>query len=300
MRAILIDRGRAEAHSAPVFDFYGPQYSRFHGALAAELRREVYGEDIGQQGWRTAAEQAEIVDLLCLGAERHVLDIGCGAGGPSLALVARAGCRLTGLDAEAAGIAHARAHASARGLADRAMFTQLDCAGRLPFADGSFDAVLCIDAICHLPDRVATLSEWARLLRPAGRLVFSDPAVLTGAVTKAELDVRASAGFFLLVPPDLNEQALHRAGLALRSRDDRTHATAEIAGRWHNARLRRADVLQREEGAAWFEQRQRFLAVSAELARSRRLSRLFYAAEKPAGRRFLAREHRAVRRPPSA
>ena len=32
------------------FDFYGPQYSRFATALAARMRREVYGEDIGQQG----------------------------------------------------------------------------------------------------------------------------------------------------------------------------------------------------------------------------------------------------------
>src|SRR5882672_3934673 len=133
------------------FNFYGPQYARFDSALAAELRREVYGEDIGQQGWRTAAEQAEIADLLRPGPDGRVLDVACGAGGPSLALVERTGCRLTGLDAEAAGVAHAQAQASARRLADRAIFAVLDCGGRLPFEDGTFDAVLCIDAICHLP-----------------------------------------------------------------------------------------------------------------------------------------------------
>ena len=69
------------------FDFYGPQYARFDSALAAELRREVYGADIGQQGWRTAAEQAEIADLLRPGPDGRVLDVACGAGGPSLALV---------------------------------------------------------------------------------------------------------------------------------------------------------------------------------------------------------------------
>jgi hypothetical protein len=46
------------------FDFYGPQYARFGSALAAELRREVYGKDLGQQGWRTVTEQAEIAELL--------------------------------------------------------------------------------------------------------------------------------------------------------------------------------------------------------------------------------------------
>src|SRR3954447_13061957 len=89
-----------------------------------------------------------------------------------------------------------------------------DCGASLPFGDGSFDAVLCIDAIGHLPDRFGTLAEWARLLRPGGRLVFTDPAVLTGAVAKGELDVRA-IGFFLVVPPGLDEAAIQAAGLNL-------------------------------------------------------------------------------------
>ena len=149
---------------APSFDFYGPQYARFGGELASLLRREVYGEDIGQQGWRSAAEQAEIADLLRIGADSHVLDVACGSGGPSLALAERTGCRLTGLDSEAAGIAYAQAQAAARGQQDRATFVVQDCGGELPFANGGFDAVVCVDAVCHLPDRFATLREWARLL----------------------------------------------------------------------------------------------------------------------------------------
>src|SRR4051812_25712497 len=80
------------------FNFYGPQYARFGSALAAELRREAFGEDLGQQGWRTAEEQAEIASLLGLAPDDRVLDVACGAGGPSLDLVERTGCRLTGLD----------------------------------------------------------------------------------------------------------------------------------------------------------------------------------------------------------
>ena len=55
--------GEVEDHAGPGFDFYGPQYARFGTPLAIEMRRAVYGEDIGQQGWRTAAEQSEIADL---------------------------------------------------------------------------------------------------------------------------------------------------------------------------------------------------------------------------------------------
>ena len=263
------------------FDFYGPQYARFYTRLATEVRSEVYGEDIGQQGWRRATEQAEIAERLRIGPDSRVLDIGCGAGGPSLALIERTGCRLTGLDAEAAGILHAQAHASGRDLADRATFAVADCSGPLPFPGDSFDAVLCVDAICHLPDRSATVSEWSRLLRPGGRLLFSDPVVVTGPVTKSELDIRAATGFYLFVPLGINEEAIRSAGLNLLTCDDRTTATADIAARWHAARVRRAAALKREEGDDWYERRQEFLAVVGQLAKSRRLSRFFYVAEKP-------------------
>jgi SAM-dependent methyltransferase len=185
-----------------------------------------------------------------------------------------------GLDVEPAGIAQAQAAASAD---DRARFQVADCGAGLPFPDGHFDAVLCIDAINHLPDRFATLRDWARLLRPGGRLLFTDAVVITGPVAKPELDVRAALGFYLFVPPGLNEAAIASAGLGLLQQDDRTAAVAGIAARWHAARVRHTAELEAEEGVAWFEQRQRFLATTAELAASRRLSRILYLAEKPSG-----------------
>jgi SAM-dependent methyltransferase len=268
---------------ATIFAFYGAQYSRFGSELAAEMRREVYGDDAGQQGWRTPDEDAEIAEKLRLGPESDVLDVACGSGGPSLALALRTGCRLTGFDVEGAAIAHAQAQAAIRGLAGRATFAVLDCCAPLPRSDESFDAILCVDAINHLPDRALTISDWARLLRPGGRLVFTDPMVITGAVAKDELDVRASQGYALFVPPGQDERAIEAAGLTLVSRDDRSAAAARIAGRWHSVRERRAQVLEQQEGVEWFRQRQRFLAMTATLAASGRLSRFLYVAEKRPG-----------------
>jgi SAM-dependent methyltransferase len=188
---------------------------------------------------------------------------------------------MTGVDIEAEGIAHAERQASARGLADRVTFAMLDCSRRLPFDDEAFDVVVCIDAVLHLKDRLAALADWARLLRRGGRLVFTDAAVLTGAVSMEELDIRASQGTFLLAPSGLNEQAVEAAGLILRRCEDRTEATADIAARWHAARDRNADDLLKQEGVEWFQQRQRFLATTADLAKSRRVSRFLYVAEKP-------------------
>jgi SAM-dependent methyltransferase len=166
-------------HNEERTDFYTVKYASFGSDVATELRREVFGEDIGQQGWRTAVEQAEIAEFVGIGKASHVLDVCCGSGGPSLALVQRTGCRLNGIDRETAGITHAQAQASALRLSDRATFSLADCAGVLPFEDSSFDVVLCIDAISHLPNRFGTLREWTRLLRHRGRVVFTDNAVIT-------------------------------------------------------------------------------------------------------------------------
>jgi len=261
--------------------FYRAQYLRFGSGLAAELTREVFGEDIGQEGWRTAAEQVKIADFLGVDSDSHVLDVACGSGGPSLALIEQSGCLLTGVDVEAAGISYAQAQASERGIADRATFAVLDCNGPLPYGDGSFDAVLCIDAISHFRDRFRTLSEWARLLRHGGRLVFTDSLVITGAVTKSEIDIRTADGFFVFVPPGLDEEAIKGAGLVLLHREDRTAVVAEIAKRWQAARARHAAALEQGEGVEGFSQRQRLYGTVAELARSRRLSRFLYLAEKP-------------------
>lgn len=284
-----------EDRTAEQFKFYASQYARFTSDVAAAVRREVYGEDLGQQGWRTLDEQAAIVEMIDELSPCHVLDIACGSGGPSLALVERTGCRLTGVDVEAEGIGQAERQALARGFADRARFATLDCSRRLPFEDRTFDLVVCIDAALHLGDRFVALADWSRLLRSGGRLIYTDAAVLTGPLSREEINIRASQGPFLLTPPGLNERAVDAAGLVLRRRQDRTRAIAEIASRWHAARERHAADLQREEGADWFARRQRFLATTADLAASGRLSRFLYVAERPAASLSPPRAHQPSR-----
>jgi hypothetical protein len=99
---------------------------------------------------------------------------------------------LTGLDIAAEGIAHANDLAHKSGLTHLADFAVADCGARLPFRDGGFDAILCIDSISHLHDRRTVLAEWRRLLKPEGRLVFTDPFVVTGRLAKSEIDDRSA------------------------------------------------------------------------------------------------------------
>ncbi len=45
----------------------------------------------------------------------------------------------------------------------------------LPFVDGTFEGVLCMNALHHLPSYAAALREIHRVLKPGGRAVFSEP-----------------------------------------------------------------------------------------------------------------------------
>lgn len=272
---------RQQPTEARSYEFYSAQYSRFGSLLAAEIRREAYGEDLGQLGWRTLDEQQEMIGLVKERSHGRLLDIACGPGGPAIAIAAATGCWLTGVDVEEAAIEQAKSLAAAGQLRVSPTFIVADCNQMLPFEDDDFDVISCIDAIIHLADRRAVFADWFRLLRPGGRLILTDACVLTGVVSKEELDIRASQGAFQIAPVGFNEVLLEGAGFELRVCKDTTDAVAGLAMRLHRARESRRDALLEEEDAGWFKSRQTFLATTAELATTARLSRFFYVAEKP-------------------
>lgn len=267
--------------SAPRFvDHYGAQYANFASDLYAEIRAAAMGEDVGQNGWLTAEEQDLFIEWLQLDGDHHLLDIACGSGGPTLRIAERRGCRVSGIDIHADGIGQANRYAQERGLAGRAEFRVADGGASLPFEDASVDAIMCIDAINHLPNRPAVLREWRRVLRPGGRLLFTDPIIVTGALTNEEIAIRASIGVFLFVPPGHDEALLRACGFDVRRVVDRTQNMASVARRWCGARARREADLRRLEGEQKYVGQQTFLDVAANLAEQRRLSRFAFLSVK--------------------
>ena len=258
---------------------YDVNYGNFQTSLYEEIRREAFGEDIGQNSWLTAGEQDKFPSWLGLAAGKTLLDVACGAGGPALRIAALTGCTITGVDVHEKAISTARSLASQRGLESRAEFCVVDGDKQLPFPESSFDAITCIDAINHLTDRLRVLADWARLLKPGGRVLFTNPAVVTGPVTNAEITVRSLSGFYLFVPRGYDERVIVECGLRIVACEDRTSNMAEIAERRKNARESRSLALRRIEGAV-YENQQKFLSVVANLAREARLSRYVYVAEK--------------------
>ncbi len=262
-------------------DAYTNTYRNFASDVWAEIRRATYDEDIGQNSWLSARELRGFLEWLDVSASSSVLEVACGSGGPACHVVQSTGCYLTGIDSSAEGITAAQALAQRLGVSDRATFRQADANESLPFDDSAFDAVICIDAINHLRDRPAVLTEWNRVLRRGGAVVFTDPVVVTGAVTNAEFALRSSIGYFLFVPPSHNERLLVEAGFSFIRTQDATAAAAEVSARRGAARQRFRDELVALEGQEQFEGLQSFLHSVHELSASRRLSRIVYHAVKP-------------------
>lgn len=111
--------------------------------------------------------------LLKLGPTSRVLDVAAGKGSSAIFLAQRFGCQVIGVDYSAKTVAEAISAAEKAGMADRVQFKQGD-AERLAFGDGEFDAVICECAFCTFPDKRAAAVEFARVLRPGGRLGLSD------------------------------------------------------------------------------------------------------------------------------
>src|SRR5262245_13559725 len=97
-------------------DLYGTAYGNFAAPALAEVRRETYGDDFGQSSWVTADEYRRFFRHLGLTAADHVLDVGCGSGGPAVFLARDVGCRVTGVDVNEAGIRAGQALARDAGM----------------------------------------------------------------------------------------------------------------------------------------------------------------------------------------
>ncbi len=99
----------------------------------------------------------------------RVLDVGCG-GGFACEFLARKGAIVTGIDPSQASIDRASHHARAVGLGSISYLC--GSATELPFSNDSFDAVMCVDVLEHIPDWPQAIAEFGRVLRPGGHFLF--------------------------------------------------------------------------------------------------------------------------------
>jgi len=261
-------------------DLYNSSYGNFALSTYGEIRFETYGEDYGQTSWVTTGESHEIPKLLQLSSTFSVLEIGCGSGGYAVHLAKRFGCQMLGLDINAEGVRNARSLAEKDKLGARVKFEQCDVSPRLPLGDNAFDAVYSNDVLCHIRQRGQILSDLRRVLKPGGRLLFSDALIVGGLLSNEEIATRSSIGMYFFSPPGENERLIKKSGLKQIEARDTTANAVLLSKRWHDAREKRKAALVASEGEANFAGVQRFLQCVHTLTVEKRLLRFLYVAVK--------------------
>ena len=244
-----------------------------------QVRREAYGEDIGQHSWVGADEVRGDIQRLGLSSSSRLLDLGCGPCGPLTYILVTTGCAGTGLELSPSALRAGRDRARALNVAHLLTVREADLNEPLPFAAHSFDAAISLDVILHLRDRGRLFREVARVLVPGGRFLVTDAGVITGCVSSEAIRRRSIHGYTQFVAPGWNEGLLAAAGFRLIETENRTASLLKNAGgRLEAIRAHRAE-LERLSGAAEIEKQVEYLEVVVELARLGAVSRVMYLAE---------------------
>jgi demethylmenaquinone methyltransferase/2-methoxy-6-polyprenyl-1,4-benzoquinol methylase len=153
----------------------GPTYDRYASLLS-------FGQD---PRWRRF-----LVSRVHAGPDETVLDVATGTAAVAIELTRRTGCRVVGLDQSAEMLAEGSRRVARAGLNDRIDLVHGE-AERLPFDNGSFDALTFTYLLRYVEDPEATLRELARVVRPGGTIAMLEFGLPRGLARPAwELWVR--------------------------------------------------------------------------------------------------------------
>lgn len=179
-----------------------------------------------------------------LNADSRVIDLGAGYGGSARHLSRTFGCRVVCLNLSE--VENKRNRAMNRQLKLDERIEVIDGSFEtLPFDDDDFDVVWSQDAILHSGDRVKVLQEVARIIKPGGEFIFTDPmqtdscpeGVLQPILDRIRLETLAS--------PDFYRRELKRLRFTELSFEDHTEHLARHYGRVLDETERRDDDLKR-------------------------------------------------------
>lgn len=165
----------------------------------------------------------------------RVLDAAAGRGTTALLLAHEYHVSVDGLDLSPGNVALATGAAARADLADRVNFAVGD-AEHLPYPDGAFDAVVCECALCTFPDKPRAAVEFARVLRPGGRIGVTD---VTAHPDRLPTELTTLAAWVACVadarPLDAYAELLTDAGLRISSTEPHdtamTHMIDQIQAR---------------------------------------------------------------------
>lgn len=188
---LLLRRRRTAAGTGAYFDLVTDDSRRFYGDNFHFGYFPVGGETLAEAHDAHTDLVAALADLQ---EGERVLDIGCGLGAPAVRMAKHHRCKLTGINISREQVRQGREMIEQAGMSDLVKIEYGD-ARKLPFADRSFDAIVCVEVagdICVTEaDKQTLIGEMFRVLRPGGRVGFSDLA-LHSPPTRADRSVLRS------------------------------------------------------------------------------------------------------------
>jgi len=149
--------------------------------------------------------------LVSITSDMHLLDIGCGIGGPARYFATEFGCRVTGIDLTDEYIEAASLLTKKIGLSDRVAF---DCgdATALPYDDASFDMAWALNVTMNIEDRAGFYAGVHRVLKPGGRFCISEIGQGPGGEPYYPLTWAADPAYSFLLPPEDMRTLLESSG----------------------------------------------------------------------------------------
>ena len=176
------------------------------------------------RGLQATIEHAGMLDFT---SDMHVLDIGCGIGGPARYLASKFGCKVTGIDLIEEFVEAAQMLTGMMGLGDLVRFEQGDVL-ELPYEDGIFDVVWCQNVTMNIEDRTGLYGQVSRVLKPGGIFTFAESTSGPGGDPHFPLPWAREPSQSHLVTGDELLSLLEMAGFAVIEMDNDTEITLEF------------------------------------------------------------------------
>lgn len=226
----MIDERRVAGHyaNARLLESLREGLARMGKPLDGLAAEDLSAADEFHVGGREAS--LEFHDTLGWHDRQHLLDVGCGIGGPARLVAGRFGAQVTGLDLTAEYVDTGNVLNGWVGLAGRVRLVQ-GSALQMPFADGSFDGAYMMHVGMNIADKAALFPSVHRVLRPGATFALYDvmrtgdeePAFPLPWAETAELSALGTAGDYA--------QALGTAGFELQRARNRREFALEFFAR---------------------------------------------------------------------